>query len=81
MPVYSTPPQQYSKPQKRPKALTRERIARAYQQTVGNITQAARALGVHKATLYRHMKALGLDRADLEAPHESVVSHEKTTDG
>jgi sigma-54 specific flagellar transcriptional regulator A len=78
---YRKPPQQYSKPHKRPKDLTRERIARAYQQTVGNITQAARALGVHKATLYRHMKALGLARADLEAPPESVVSHEKTPDG
>jgi sigma-54 specific flagellar transcriptional regulator A len=79
--LYRTPPQQYSQPQNRPRDLTRERIARAYQRSHGNITQAARFLGVHKATLYRHMKALGLTRADLEAPYESVVFHEMTTNG
>jgi two-component system response regulator HydG len=51
--------------------LTRERIARAYQQAAGNITEAARHLGVHKATFYRHMKALGLTRKDLAASHDS----------
>jgi sigma-54 specific flagellar transcriptional regulator A len=54
-------------PQRSPKALTRERIVQAYKGSAGNITQAARRLGVHKATLYRHMKALGVTRADLEA--------------
>ena len=45
--------------------LTAERLQRAYRQAGGNITQAARLLGVHKVTLYRHMKALGITRADL----------------
>ena len=48
-----------------PQPLTTERLRRAYRQAGGNITQAARLLGVHKVTLYRHMKALGISRADL----------------
>jgi sigma-54 specific flagellar transcriptional regulator A len=75
--VDHTRQQQYSQPQNRPKELTRERIARAYQRTAGNITQAARSLGVHKATLYRWMKALGLTRADLESQYEFTARHEK----
>jgi transcriptional regulator with GAF, ATPase, and Fis domain len=47
--------------------LTRERITAAYARAAGNMTQAARALGVHKATLYRHIKALGMSRDDLDA--------------
>jgi transcriptional regulator with GAF, ATPase, and Fis domain len=47
--------------------ITQEAIAQAYEQANGNITQAARLLGVHKATLYRHMKTLGLTRDALEA--------------
>jgi transcriptional regulator with GAF, ATPase, and Fis domain len=54
-------------PQRHPKALTQERIVQAYKGAAGNITQAARRLGVHKATLYRHMRALGITRANLEA--------------
>ena len=46
--------------------LTPERLTRAYRQAGGNITQAARLLGVHKVTLYRHMKALGITRSDLD---------------
>ena len=45
--------------------LTPERLTRAYHRSGGNITQAARLLGVHKVTLYRHMKALGITRSDL----------------
>ena len=48
-----------------PPPLTPERLQRAYRQAAGNITQAARLLGVHKVTLYRHMKTLGITRADL----------------
>ncbi len=48
-----------------PPPLTPERLKRAYRQAGGNITQAARLLGVHKVTLYRHMKTLGIARADL----------------
>jgi sigma-54 specific flagellar transcriptional regulator A len=60
-------------PQRHPKALTRERIVQAYTGAAGNITQAARRLGVHKATLYRHMRALGITRADLEAAPDPAV--------
>jgi transcriptional regulator with GAF, ATPase, and Fis domain len=48
--------------------VTPECLAWAYQQAGGNITRAARLLGVHKATFYRHMKALGLTREALEQP-------------
>ena len=57
-----------------PQPLTPERLTRAYRQAGGNITQAARLLGVHKVTLYRHMKALGITRADLAGqPPDSVA--------
>lgn len=46
--------------------LTPGRLVWAYQQADGNITRAARLLGVHKATFYRHMKAFGMTRADLD---------------
>ena len=46
-------------------SLTPERLRRAYRQAGGNITQAARLLGVHKVTLYRHMKTHGITRSDL----------------
>jgi DNA-binding NtrC family response regulator len=79
--MYGTLPQQYSQPQSRPKDLARQRIIQAYQRSHGNITQAARLLGVHKATLYRHMKALGLSRAALEAEQKSVDHREKARVG
>ncbi len=46
--------------------LTVETIRTAYRNASGNLTKAARLLGVHKATLYRHMKRLGLTREALE---------------
>jgi transcriptional regulator with GAF, ATPase, and Fis domain len=49
-----------------PQEITREHLERAYRQAGGNITQAAKRLGVHKATLYRRMKALGVSRDDLD---------------
>jgi transcriptional regulator of acetoin/glycerol metabolism len=49
----------------RPKKLTKEILINAFQTAGGNITQAARLLGVHKATLYRYMKNLGLNRETL----------------
>jgi len=55
-------------PARKAKALTEEIIRRAFADAGGNATQASRLLGVHKATLYRHMKALGLNRKDLERP-------------
>jgi transcriptional regulator with GAF, ATPase, and Fis domain len=48
-----------------PREITRERLEHAYRQAEGNITQAAKLLGVHKATLYRRMKALGITREAL----------------
>ena len=46
--------------------LTEKSIREAYRKNKGNLTGAARSLGVHKATLYRHMKRLALTREDLE---------------
>lgn len=61
--------------------LTRERIAWAFERAVGNLTRAARLLGVHKTTLYRYMKALGVTRGALAAcgvKHHDPVSVEST---
>lgn len=46
--------------------ISAELIREAFGKAGGNITQAARLLGIHKATLYRHMKNLNLDRSELE---------------
>jgi sigma-54 specific flagellar transcriptional regulator A len=59
--------------------LTQENIQQAYQRAAGNLTQVARSLGVHKATLYRHLKALGLTRAELER-RQSVRSPQGSED-
>ncbi|MBW2519666.1 MAG: sigma-54-dependent Fis family transcriptional regulator [Deltaproteobacteria bacterium] len=50
----------------RPARLTEDAIRRAYEQASGNLTTAARLLGVHRATLYRYLKKLKLTRDDLE---------------
>ena len=49
-----------------PVEITRESLLEAARQAGGNLTRAAKLLGVHKATLYRHMKRLGLSREDVE---------------
>ncbi len=61
-------------PPEPPQELTRERLERAYRQAGGNITQASRLLGVHKATLYRRMKTLGLSREDLAVQQSQAVT-------
>lgn len=45
--------------------LTEENIRQAYHACDRNLTHAARQLGVHRATLYRHLDRLGLSRDDL----------------
>jgi DNA-binding NtrC family response regulator len=51
--------------------LTAQSIQQAFNQAHGNLTEAARLLGVHKATLYRNMKQLEITREQLEARKES----------
>ncbi|MGE4544350.1 MAG: sigma-54 interaction domain-containing protein [Pedobacter sp.] len=50
----------------RPVNLTAEEILRAYGDAHGNLADAARRLGVHRATLYRYMQKLGLSRTVLD---------------
>lgn len=50
----------------RPVNLTALEIIRAYGDAHGNLADAARRLGVHRATLYRYMQKLGLTREFLE---------------
>ncbi|SHJ27466.1 sigma-54 specific transcriptional regulator, flagellar regulatory protein A [Malonomonas rubra DSM 5091] len=45
--------------------LTAEAIRAAYRACGGNLTAAARRLGVHRATLYRHLSRLNLTREQL----------------
>lgn len=45
--------------------LSAEMIRQAYRGAGGNLSAAARRLGVHRATLYRHLQRLGLDRDSL----------------
>jgi DNA-binding NtrC family response regulator len=59
-PQPSTVQQQLGKPE-----LSEETIREAYRQAGGNISAAARQLGVHRATLYRHLQRLNLQRDDL----------------
>ncbi len=49
----------------RPAELTIDSIRRAYRTAGGNLTTAARLLGVHRATLYRHLDKLRISRDDL----------------
>ena len=51
----------------RPVNLDSESIASAWRQSNGNLAAAARLLGVHRATLYRYMKKLGLSRDSLDS--------------
>ncbi len=46
--------------------LDEESIRQAYRQAGGNLSAAARLLGVHRATLYRHLERLNIDRNDLK---------------
>ncbi len=46
--------------------LSEEDLRSAYNRAGGNITRAAEFLGIHKATFYRALKNLNLERQDLE---------------
>ena len=48
-----------------PVDLTAADIRNAYRAAQGNLSAAARLLGIHRATLYRHLKRLDLDRDSL----------------
>ena len=52
----------------RPANLDPATIRRAWRAAAGNLTAAARLLGVHRATLYRALSRLGLSRTDLDRP-------------
>jgi transcriptional regulator with PAS, ATPase and Fis domain len=47
------------------KDLSEEAIRRAYAVADGNLSAAARHLGIHRATLYRHLQRLGIKRDQL----------------
>ncbi len=63
---YDPAPHPASPSTKPPAELTEQAIRRSYEECDGNISAAARRLGIHRATLYRHLKKLKLDRHDLE---------------
>ena len=54
-----------------PVEITEALLREAFVAARGNLTGAARRLGVHKATIYRHMKRLGVERDDLLGPTTS----------
>jgi DNA-binding NtrC family response regulator len=49
-------------------SLTRAAALDALKASHGNVTRAAQRLGVHKATLYRRLRAWGLSRTDFPSP-------------
>ena len=49
----------------RGKNISKKAMIDAFNLAGGNITEASRLLGIHKATFYRTMKSLGLSREDL----------------
>jgi DNA-binding NtrC family response regulator len=61
------PGQQPSRRTTQPVHLSAQAIRDAWRRADGNLAQAARLLQVHRATLYRYMKKLGLSRDALDA--------------
>ena len=47
------------------KNITKKKLIDAYKLANGNITEASRILGIHKATFYRTMHNLGITREEL----------------
>jgi DNA-binding NtrC family response regulator len=60
------PPPSPARRSTRPVNLEPAAIRRAWRAAAGNLTVTARRLGVHRATLYRALKRLGLSRTDLD---------------
>jgi len=53
-----------------PRTITPEHLKSAFLKTDGNISQASRLLGIHKATFYRYMRKYSLSREDLSSSPE-----------
>jgi DNA-binding NtrC family response regulator len=51
-----------------PAPLTRDAVFAALAVSGGNVTRAARQLGLHKATLYRRLREWGVSRKDFPLP-------------
>jgi len=49
-----------------PRELDEETVRKAYRAANGNISEVARQLGVHRATIYRYLRKLDLNRKDLD---------------
>ena len=67
--VLSAPLKSHSKLKSKtthPANLSADVIREAWAKAHGNLALAARYLGVHRATLYRYMKKLGLSRSSLD---------------
>lgn len=70
---YTTPPEPDAIPQTasrtarsgRKTELSEDQIRRAYRDADGNLSAAARRLGIHRATLYRLLQRLQISRDDL----------------
>ena len=54
-----------SRGQGQKKDLSEETIRHAYAAAAGNLSAAARHLGIHRATFYRHLQRLGIKRDQL----------------
>lgn len=54
--------------QTEPTPLTRDAVFAALAASGGNVTRAARQLGLHKATLYRRLREWGVSRKDFPLP-------------
>ncbi len=55
-------------PEGEPFELDPATLRKAYLEADGNISSAARLLGIHRATFYRHLERCGLTRQDLDSP-------------
>ncbi|MDD3147513.1 MAG: sigma-54 dependent transcriptional regulator [Candidatus Riflebacteria bacterium] len=68
-PVYNNPgrPEKIGALNNSEKRISEDELRKAYGMAGGNITRASEILGIHKATFYRTLKTLNLQREDLES--------------